>query len=150
MARAFRQIPIDPHDYDLLNLHWKGAYIGDLKTAFGFKEGSQFCTRVSDLFRHVLFKKGYIVFIYIDDTVGCGKGDTVHQGFNILKELLEDLNFPISPKHLIPPTTIATCLGIIINTNCHIPEEKKQTFSDKVAPNDLLEVLAFIDKYFSH
>ena len=129
LSRAFRQLPIDPHDYDLLALRWKDSYYCDLFTAFGFKEGSQFCSRLTDLFRYLMFKQNYTVFTYIDDTVGCGDTGTAWAGFEYLKYLLREFNFPISPRKLVSPSTVVNCLGIIIDTvkqTVSIPDNKQK------------------------
>ena len=116
LSRAFRQLPIDPHDYDLLVLNWQNSYYCDLFMAFGFREGSQFCSRLTDFFKYLMFKKNYTVFTYVDDMVGCGDVTTAHMAFQYLKNLLQELNFPVSPNKFVPPSTVANCLGIIIDT----------------------------------
>ena len=39
LARAFRQLPVDPYDYNLLTLKWKNSYFCDLYTPFGHSGG---------------------------------------------------------------------------------------------------------------
>ena len=40
VSRAFRHVKVDPGDYDLLGLHWRGAYV-DTCMPFGTRHGSQ-------------------------------------------------------------------------------------------------------------
>ena len=51
-----------------------------------------------------------------------------------MKQLLQDLNFPIIPSKLVSPSHRATCLGIVIdakNQTLSIPEEKLQEILQK-------------------
>ena len=130
LARAFRQLPIDPHDYDLLCLHWKGAYYCDLFCPFGQVSGSSFCTRLTMFFSYLARQKGHVTYTYVDDVVGCAPDEQkALEGYQFLKNLLEELNFPLSKKKLVTPTQVANCLGIIVDTRqqtVSIPEGKKQ------------------------
>ena len=47
LSRGFRQLPIDPYDYNLLCYRWKGQYFCDLACPFGHKLGSNFCTKMT-------------------------------------------------------------------------------------------------------
>ena len=60
LSRAFRQLPIDPFDYDLLCLKWNGQYYTDLYCAFGTKAGSMLCSRLTDSFRYLATKQGHV------------------------------------------------------------------------------------------
>ena len=82
---------------------------------FGEKIGSSLCSHLTDLFRYLAFKKGHITFTYVDDVIGTSGPDVAEEGFSYIKNLLEELNFPISNSKLVSPTEEATCLGIVIN-----------------------------------
>ena len=134
LSRAFRQIPIDPHDYNLLCLKWQDAYFCDVRCPFGEKIGSSLCTRLTDLFRHLAFKRGHMTFTYVDDVIGTSGPDSAVEGFEYLRKLLEELNFPISESKLVAPTEETTCLGIIINANkqtLSVPDKKLQEILSK-------------------
>ena len=128
LSRAFRQLPIDPFDYDLLCLKWKDSYFSDLFCAFGTKAGSMLCSRLTDSFRYLATQQGYTTFSYVDDVIGCGRNYAAQQGYEFLVDLLKTLNFPVSTNKLVTPTTKANCLGIIIDTcdqTVSIPDSKK-------------------------
>ena len=110
LSRAFRQLRIDPKDYNLLCLKWQDSYYSDTFCPFGHRSGSMACTRLSDFFRHVMRQRGDVICNYVDDLIGIGTPDRIFNAFQYLKHLLEELGFPISP------TKECNCLGVIINT----------------------------------
>ena len=127
LSRAFRQLPVDPHDYDLLCLKWKNSYFSDLFTPFGHVGGSLSCCRLTSFFRYLAHKNGYVTYCYVDDVIGLGLNPTATEGFHYMKNLLEELNFPISSSKLVEPSIEVTCLGIVINARrqtVSIPTDK--------------------------
>ena len=126
VSRAFRHLSIDPGDYDLLGLHWNGAYV-DTKLPFGCRHGSQFFQRASDAVRYVMRQNGFEVINYIDDFLGVGVPSDARRSFEKLHDVMTSLGLTISAKKLVPPTTQAVCLGILIDTikgTVAIPEDK--------------------------
>ena len=66
ISRAFRHVPIDPGDLDLLGLHWSDYYI-DRSLPFGIKHGSTIFQRTSDSVRFIMTQEGHKISNYIDD-----------------------------------------------------------------------------------
>ena len=92
------------------------------------------CSRTTGLIRHVMRKRNATVFVYIDDTIGCGTADVIHDPFNYLLRLLEELNFLISHEKLVASTTECLCLGLVINTvkrTVSVTEDKLEEIWDK-------------------
>ena len=155
LARAFRQLRVDPHDFNLLCLKWENDYFVDGYTPFGLTLGSMFCSRLSQFFRHLMWQRKYTIFCYIDDCVGCMPQGSVDEAFQYLLTLLSELNFPISTSKLVSPTTECTCLGVVINTvkqTISITAEKQkeimitQTTVTKRSMQSLVGSLMFIHK----
>ena len=127
LSRAFRQLRIDPIDYNLLCLKWGSKYFSDTFCPFGHRGGSTACTRLSDFFRFLMRKRNYVVYNYVDDIMGIGPESTVFDSYNYLLQLLQDLGFPISTSKLVSPQTECNCLGIMVNTvnkTLAVPEQK--------------------------
>ena len=64
---------------------------------------------------------------YIDDLIYTGLPSKIYHSYQFLLNLLQDLGLAISPEKLIPPTTSAICLGILVDTKARtisIPSEK--------------------------
>ena len=91
LSRAFRQLFIDPHDYNLLCLKWKEGYYSDLFCLFGYRSGSMACTILSDFFRYLMHKNNYVIFNHVDDLLGVGKDKNILDSSDFL---LSTLGFP--------------------------------------------------------
>ena len=84
--------------------------------SFGHRFGSLICTRLVQFFGYLMKRRNYDVFCYVDDVIGCVCDTHAQEAYEYLLKLLEDLNFPISVKKLVAPTTECNCLGVIVNT----------------------------------
>ena len=105
LARAFRQLFVDPSDWDLLGLHWDGSYYGDCRVPFGYWNGSMFLTRFTDYIRYIMRSKGHHIVNYVDDLLGLESQGHSNQSYQFLRYLLERAGFPISLSKLAPPST---------------------------------------------
>ena len=117
LSRAFWQLPIDPHDYNLLCLKWNEGYYSDLLCMA--------CTRLSDFFRYLMHKNGV------------GKGQNLFASFKFLLNTLEKLGFLISKSKLAVPNSTCNCLGVIVNTKSatlSVPARKLKLLKNVVKP----------------
>ena len=129
ISRAFRPVPIDPGDLDLLGLHWEDDFL-DRSLPFGFKHGSSIFQRLSDAVHFIMSQEGHSIWNYIDDFLCVSLPSKIGQTFTRLQELLQELGLTVSVKKLVPPSTRVTCLGIQVDTDnlsVSIPTEKLQT-----------------------
>ena len=130
ISRVFRQIKIDPRDIDLLGIKFKDQYFIDRSVPFGYRNGSQIFQRCSDAIRFTMQQHGFPhLFNYIDDLIYTGLPSNIHNSFQFLSKLLQELGLDISHKKLVPPHTSVTCLGIQIDTvhrTLSIPQKKLQ------------------------
>ena len=132
ISRAFRHIKIDPRDYNLLGLKFDSYYI-DTCLPFGFRHGSAIFQGVSDAIRYMMLHKGYHVTNYIDDIIGQATLSQAEASFDTLYDLLGELGLDISEKKLLRPSTKASCLGVVINTQdftVSVPEDKLDQIRD--------------------
>ena len=130
ISRAFRQIKVDPGDVDLLGIRFQDQYFIDLSVPFGYRHGSKIFQRCTDSIRHIMAKHGFPgLHNYIDDLIFTGLPSKIHLAYEFLKNLLSELGLDISDKKLVPPSTSAVCLGILIDTVDRIiaiPQKKLQ------------------------
>ena len=163
ISRAFRHLKIDPGDIDLLGLK-HGDYYVDGMLPFGFRHGSIFFQYCSDTVWYIMQNKfNYLnLYNYIDDLVYTGLPGDIHQSYQTLMALLQELGLEISTSKLIEPNNIAVCLGIEINSvnrNLRIPDDKLKQIkkiclayvsNKKVTKNQfqsLLGSILYITKY---
>ena len=129
LARAFRQLFVDPSDWDLLGLHWDGDYYGDCKVPFGCQNGSMFLTQFTDYIRYIMRSKGNHIVNYVDDLLGLETEGHSMESYQFLRQFLERVGYPISLSKLSPPSTRCIRLRVIIDTereSVTIPPDKLQ------------------------
>ena len=117
VARAFRNIRVDPVDAVKLGIHWKDQYFLDLCVAFGWAHGSAAFQRVSDAIVYIMRRHGYDLVAYIDDYIGVAPASSAESQFLFLSDLLTRLGLPMNPDKRVPPCKALTCLGIHIDIN---------------------------------
>ena len=69
------------------------------------------------------------LFNYIDDLIYTGLPSEIHNSYQFLLDLLQELGLDISHKKLVSPATSVICLGILVdsvNKTISIPEQKLQ------------------------
>ena len=101
ISRAFRHVPIDPADLNLLDLHWKDYFI-DGSLPFGFQHGSSIFQRISDVVRFIMSQEGHAIWNYIDDFLCVSLSSKINATFDRLQELLQELGLTVSAKKRVP------------------------------------------------
>ena len=127
IARAFRNLRVDPADALKFGISWKGQYYLDLGVAFGWIHGSSSFQLVADVITHIMKHKGFQTFAYIDDFMFVNSKPKAQQAFDTLTDLLQELGLPMNADKRTPPTRSLTCLGICIdieNNTLSIDSEK--------------------------
>ena len=118
--------------------------------------------RCSDAIRYIITSHGYRgLFNYIDDLIYTGLSSEIHNSYQFLLDLLQELGLDISHKKLVSPATSVICLGILVdsvNKTISIPEPKLQeiiktckkwflkTYCSKTELQSLLGLLLYITK----
>ena len=109
VARAFRNLHVDPADALKLGKAWgSDAYI-DAAVVFGWVHGSASFQRVSDAVTFILAKRGIKLFAHIDDYILVSPKATADHHFETLALLLSELVLPSNPDKQIPPCRALTC-----------------------------------------
>jgi hypothetical protein len=115
LARALRQLYLDPFDIKYLGLCWRSQFYVDVCVPFRYRNGTLACVRVTDALRYILATKGIFVFNYIVDLIGLAPDSVADSHFQFTINLLNQLGFVISDSKTVAPTYISTCLGIVFN-----------------------------------
>ena len=121
-SRAFRHVKVDPSDYDLLGLDWKGHYV-NMCVPFGTRHRSHICQCLNDTVRYVMRQKGV------------GVPSVAWASFHTLLDLMMQLGLTVSDKKLVRPAMQVTCLGVLIDIiegTISIPREKLRDVTDAV------------------
>ena len=103
IARAFRNLRVDPGDGLKLGISWEGKYYIDGSAAFGWAHGSTSFQLLSDAVAHIMRRKGYNLFCYIDDYIAVLPKSKAGKAFDDLCALLIELGLPTSIEKKTPP-----------------------------------------------
>ena len=115
VARAFRNLRVDPSDALKFGIKWDNKYFLDKEIAFRWVHGTSAFQMVSDAVTYVMSKHQHKVLAYIDDYIIISSPDTAKEAFDELFQLLQDLGLPINHKKVCSPRRAVTCLGIFVN-----------------------------------
>lgn len=128
LARAYRQLRVDPVDTPLLGIKVDGCYYIDLCPPFGCKTSSAACQRMSNAVVYLMRNMGYFVLAYLDDYGGCEKDlQVASHAYTSFNNLAQRLGLDLAKHKCVPPTTEMEWLGYRINTTAMtiaIPEAK--------------------------
>ena len=117
LARAFRQIPLDPKDVPLLGFVVDNQLYFHTRFPFGLRSATMVCQRVAKAVIHILTSEGYLADVYIDDFYGVEIPELAGVAFNRMSELFEELGLEASPAKDQLPNTQMLVLGIWFNTD---------------------------------
>ena len=112
VARAFRNLRVDPADAIKLGITWKNDAFIDISVAFGWVHRSAAFQRVSDAVTFIMTSHGIRMFAYIDDYILVSPRATANDHFQRLASTLIELGLPSNPDKQTSPCRNLTCLGI--------------------------------------
>ena len=69
VARAFRNLRVDPVNAFKFGIQWKGKYYLDVAVAFGWVHGSASFQMASDAILNMMRQEDCSIFAYIDDFI---------------------------------------------------------------------------------
>ena len=125
IARAFRNVRIDPGDALHLGIKWKGEYYLDRNLAFGL------CTaifqRITDFIDLLMAKRGFSIYNYIDDMYACCQEDQAQEALQTLLSIVANIGLPLNQKKVFAPTKKLAVMGIVVDIEertFSIPEDK--------------------------
>ena len=127
VARAYRQLPLDPSDWCLTCLHTDSRIYVDVSLPFGPRWAAACCQRVTSLVTHELASQHVTTLCYIDDFAGVSTNvQQAKADFSKLQQLINDLGLQEAKHKAFPPSQALIWLGLLFNTKdmTTIPEPK--------------------------
>ena len=117
LSRAYRQLSIDPRDYNFIGLQHNGSLYFDIAPPFGLRSAAMMCQRTTSAVTYMYKQLGFDCTNYIDDFGGAEVPENSNKAFNALGTLFSDLGLDSSPDKDSPPSTQMVFLGIHIDTS---------------------------------
>ena len=131
IARAFRNLHVDPPDAVKLGLKWHDDVFVDASVAFGWVYGSASFQRVNDAVTFLMAKSGAKMFAYIDDYILISPEKDAQRHFQCLASLLSELGLPSNPdkqtspcrklRHHLTKTQYQSLLGKLLYIHKCVP-----------------------------
>lgn len=116
LRRAYRQIPIDPKDYDLVGFSWKNHIFVDRVLPMGLTSSAYICQRVTNAINFIAKNHEVTVVNYLDDFAGADVPTLADKAFKKLKWILDQIGFEESPEKACSPSHRMSFLGIMFDT----------------------------------
>lgn len=117
LKRAYRQIPIDPGDVNLVGFHWKNHIFVDRVLTMGLRSSAHICQRVTSTIVFMMKQCGHAIVNYLDDLAGAESPELADSVFELLRKLLEHCGLEESVDKACPPSTVMCFLGVEFNTH---------------------------------
>ena len=121
LRNAFRLIPVQPQDWNLLGIKWCGKFYIDTCLPFGLRSAPFLFNQLADAI-HWSLQHNYNVrhvLHYFDDFFTAGSPDSTECADNLqsMLSLCATINAPVKSSKIEAPSTRITFLGIVIDTD---------------------------------
>ncbi|CAG2216422.1 unnamed protein product [Mytilus edulis] len=135
LRRAYRQIPVDPKDYNLIGFTWKGHYFVDRVLPMGLKSSAFICQSVTNAVRFIAKKHDISLINYLDDFAGAEISEKADISYTKLKWVLDSCGLEKSVEKASSPSHRMSFLGVWFDT-------EKMTM--EVTPDRLVEIFDLV------
>lgn len=117
LARAYRQLRLDPLDVPLMGFKFKDLFYLDLCPPFGCRSSSSACQRCSNAVIYILAQAGVHALAYLDDFAGAQptRQEAASDYSHFLK-ITASLGLKLADTKCLPPTQNIEWLGFQIDT----------------------------------
>ena len=129
---AFRIIPIQPADYNLLGFCWRGSYYYDRCLAMGLASSCKTFETLSTAVQWIAQTKlgiSYMLHLLDDFLIISGSHEQCSRELTLFLDLCSYLGIPMAPDKTIGPSTVLSFAGIELDTvrsEARLPYEKVQ------------------------
>ena len=134
LKNAFRLIPVQQSDWNLLGIHWRDKYYIDTCLPFGLRSAPFLFNQLADPIHWTLHQQYGVRHLlhYLDDffTAGPPNSNECHQNLSHMLSLCNRIGAPIKTEKVEGPTTRLTFLGIVLDTitmEASISSERKSS-----------------------
>ena len=112
LARAYRQLRVDPADIPLLGFRIGQDYYLDKCPSFGARLSGSACQRTTTAVTYLMRKAGYTTLVYLDDFCGIeATQDKAQQAYHAFLDLAAELGLQLATHKCMPPAPAMEWLG---------------------------------------
>lgn len=118
LSRAYRQLPVDPSDYQRLGFKWNNKIYFDTFLPFGLRTAAQACQRTTNALTFIMSKEGYSVINYVDDFAGVeATFEVAEKAASKFDLLVKESGLIIAEHKSVQPCHSMVFLGILFDSN---------------------------------
>lgn len=118
LARAYRQLRVDPIDTPLLGFGIDSTTYIDLCPSFGCRSSSGACQRVSAAVVFIMSRKGFNLLAFLDDFAGCEESyEKATQAYQTFLNVTQALGLQLAKDKCQAPSTHMQWLGYEVDSN---------------------------------
>ena len=116
LKRAYKQIFVDPGDWNFLGMRWKGLLYFDMTMPMGLRSSAMCCQRITNAVKHIMRSKGFGLVAYLDDMVSAEVWEHAQDCFIALRETLWLMGGVEAEHKSVSPSTKMVFLGVLFDT----------------------------------
>ena len=127
LSRAYKQLYIDPMDFEKMGFVFNGKYYYDGSLSMGSHSSARCCQRVTNAVVYIFTKYGYFAINYLDDLGGADTAERAQQAFVKLRQILVAFGSMEATAKSCAPSHCMIFLDIEVNVISfilRIPSEK--------------------------
>ena len=138
LKSAFRMVPIQASEWELLGMYWRGQYYIDTRLPFGLRSAPSIFDNFASALHWVLENNhGAILLQYLDDFLLVDPPDqpTCQESMSIMLQVCEVMGIPVATEKCEGPATCITFLGSVLDSSLQqlrLPPEKLQDISSLI------------------
>ena len=128
LARGYRQLRVDPADWDLLGFEHNGKFYVDICPPFGLRTSAMMMVRTTQAITHIHGKEGFSSVAYIDDFGGAEPTEAqADEALDALQAIFDEVGLQEASRKVCRPSQNMTWLGINFDSKemtMTLPQEK--------------------------
>ena len=127
LKRAYKQIQVDPRDWNFLGMKWQGKLYFDMTMPMGLRSAAMCCQRLTNAITYIMRSHGFDLVAYLDDMVTAECWEQAGACFSTLREVIATMGAVEAESKAVSPCTRMNFLGICFNTELltmEVPQER--------------------------
>ena len=116
LKRAYKQIFVDPGDWNFLGMRWRDRLYFDMTMPMGLRSSAMNCQRITNAVKFIMTSKGFDLVAYLDDMVSAEVWGHAQECYDALKETLRLMGAVEAEHKSVSPCTKMIFLGVQFDT----------------------------------
>ena len=127
LKRAYKQIQVDPRDWNFLGMKWQGKLYFDMTMPMGLRSAAMCCQRLTNAIAYIMRSHGFDLVAYLDDMVTAECWEQAGACFSTQKEVIATMGAVEAESKAVSPCMRMNFLGICFDTELltmEVPQER--------------------------